>query len=83
MTRLVLHVDRLVLRGIDGADPRALAAGLQAELQQLLSAPGAVQALVATGDQARVRGAPVPVPRDAGRQAGQAIATSIAKGVAR
>lgn len=33
MNRIVVHIDRLVLRGVDHVDPAALQAALQAELR--------------------------------------------------
>ena len=83
MKRVVLHVDRLVLNGIDRTDAQALSAGLQVELQRLLSLPGATTTLLATGDQARVRAAPVTMAPGDGLLAGRAIAGHIVKGVAR
>ncbi|MCB2008134.1 MAG: hypothetical protein KDH93_24210 [Rhodoferax sp.] len=83
MRRVVLHVDRLVLHGIDRTDAQALSAGLQAELQRLLSVPGAATTMVAAGNQLRVRSAPVTLAPGGGRQAGQAIAGGIVKGAAR
>ena len=35
--RIVLHIDRLVLRGIDRADAGAVSAAIQAELQRLVA----------------------------------------------
>ena len=36
MNRIVVHIDRLVLRGVDHVDPAALQAALQAELRTQL-----------------------------------------------
>ncbi len=81
MKRIVLHVDRLVLSGIDRADAQALSAGLQAELHRLLSVPGATTTMLAAGDRARVRAAPVTMAPGGGLQAGHAIAGHIVKGL--
>lgn len=84
MKRIVLHIDRLVLNGVDRVDAQALSAGLQTELQRLLSVPGTTGPLAAAGDRVRVRGADVPMAADGdGRQMGHAIAGSIVKGMAR
>jgi hypothetical protein len=40
VSRVVVHVDRLVLRGVDARDGQAVAAGLQAELTRMLAEPG-------------------------------------------
>lgn len=39
--RVILHIDRLVLRGIDRADAAAVAAALEVELRERLEAGGA------------------------------------------
>lgn len=78
MTRLVLHIDRLVLRGVERADAAAVSAALQARLQTLLAADG--------GEALRQRaGTPMVrlgrVPLGAGRDApalGEAVAERIA-----
>lgn len=82
MTRIVLQVDKLVLRGIDPADAKAVAAGVQGELQRLLAVPGAASALIAVGDRLRVDTAPTKLAPGAGNyKTGQRIARSILKGV--
>ncbi|MFT3718297.1 hypothetical protein [Pseudorhodoferax sp.] len=65
MTRIVLHVDRLVLRGVDAADAPAVTQALQAELQRLLAADGAA-ALAAHGGTAVLRAGRVALPAGAG-----------------
>ena len=40
MKRIVLHIGRLVLRGVDRSDAAAVSAALQAELQSLLGPNG-------------------------------------------
>ena len=47
MKRVVLHIDRLVLRGFDREDQAGISEGLRAELGRLLATPQAAQALVA------------------------------------
>lgn len=82
MTRIVLHIDRLVLRGIAPKDARAVSAGVRAELQRLLGEPGAAAALAAGGDRFRVRTAPTPLASDTSAAAtGRRIAASIVNGV--
>ncbi len=49
--RVVLHIDRLVLRGVDPADAAAVALALRTELGSLL-APDAGAALAAQGSVA-------------------------------
>ena len=82
MTRIELHIDKLVLRGIDRADAKAVSAGVQAELRRLLADPGAVRALHQSGDRLRIKAAPAQIPAGtAGRDTGQHIAASIVSGV--
>ncbi|MFC3284030.1 hypothetical protein [Litchfieldella rifensis] len=80
MTRLVIHIDKLVLRGIDRSDAAAVSAGVQAELQRLLAEPGAASALIAGGDRYRLKAGPVPSAPAGGRALGQAIAGGIVGG---
>lgn len=41
MSRVRVTIDRLVLKGLEAADRKALVEGLQAELSQVLSGPAA------------------------------------------
>lgn len=79
MTRLVLHIDRLVLRGIDPSDAKAISAALQAELQRRLAMPGAVEGLVEGGDRPRIAVGNLRVARGTatGQAASQAIASHL------
>lgn len=81
MRRIVLHIDRLVLRGIDRADAAGVAKGLQAELQALLAGEGAVAALASQHALHAVRASTAHVPRDADAAAvGRAVAGRIVPG---
>jgi hypothetical protein len=81
--RLSIHIDRLVLRGIDPLDKQALASGLKAELARVLGEPAARASL----EQSRR----IPVlklgrmamqPGQAGaRQFGGGVARAIGKGM--
>ena len=55
MTRVILHIDRLVLKGFNHEDRYAIAAGLQQELTQLFAEPQTVQSLTDRGDVSRLR----------------------------
>lgn len=80
MTRLVLHIDRLVLRGVPPGDARALATALQAALQTHLGTPGAF----APAPAARLRAGPVRLAAgDGAGTVGQAVASAIATAGAR
>lgn len=78
MTRIVLHIDRLVLRGVDPADARAVAAAMQAELGRLLGSDAGA-ALLAPGDRAVLRAGRIHLaPGDHGLALGRAVAARIA-----
>ena len=88
MTRIVLHIDRLVLRGVERGDAGALAAALRGALQEQLADPAAAAGLVAGPAAALLRAAPVTLAPggDAavhGRAIGQAIAHQLNPGDAR
>ena len=77
MSRIVLHIDRLVLRGIDPDDATTVSEALRAELQRQLTAHGS-QALQRQDGQARYRPAPVRLaPHSSSEQLGQAVATHV------
>lgn len=80
MTRkLVLHIDRLVLRGVDRSDAAAVSAALQAELQSLLGAGGAVT-LATQGSTHALQAGRVHLPHGADATVlGQAVAGRIAR----
>ena len=77
MSRIVLHIDRLVLRGIEPGDAEAFSAALQAELQRQLSA-GGTPALQRHDRLARYRPAPIHLaPHSSSEQFGQAVASQL------
>lgn len=77
MSRIVLHIDRLVLRGIEPDDATAFTEALRAELQRQLTAHGS-QALQRHDGLARFRTAPVRLaPHSSSEQRGQAVASHL------
>ncbi len=83
MTRVIVHIDRLVLRGIHPQDRHAIAEGLQAELGRLLAAAGAATQLTHRVDQprlsiGRIRIGVKAAPGDLGRLTGAAVAGRLA-----
>ncbi|MBT0959888.1 hypothetical protein [Denitromonas iodatirespirans] len=81
MTRVVVHIDTLVLTGIDRHDAAAVSAGVQAELQRRLALPGAAVSLAEGGDRHRIRAGAVPVaPGSGARGIGHAVAAGIVPG---
>lgn len=81
MRRVVLHIDRLVLRGIPQAGAPAFSAGLRAELQSILGSDPSVDALSNRDDPRPVRAGTVRVPHGAAAGAvGRAVAGRIVRG---
>ena len=76
MTRVVVHIDRLVLTGVSAAERDGLANALRAELTRRLAAPEAVERLASIGNVARLRVDGVAGARDA-RRTGAAVAQGI------
>lgn len=77
MARIVLHIDRLVLRGVERADAAGISDALQSQLRALLSAGGSP--LARQGSTHALPAATVHLPHDAGAaDLGRAIATRIA-----
>jgi hypothetical protein len=82
MNRVIVHIDRLVLKGFRHEDRHAIAEGLQQELGRVFSAPGAARHLSTLGDTARVRvgGVDIPsgsTPQRTGAQVAQGIGKEI------
>jgi hypothetical protein len=61
--KVVFHVERLVLNGFQPQDRRLLAASLQTELNQRLSARDTVRQIAVHGDSARIDVAGLSIPR--------------------
>lgn len=55
MKRVVVHIDRLVLKGFRQEDRQVVAEGLQQELARLFAEPGAATRLSGLGDIHRLR----------------------------
>ena len=79
MKRVVVTIDRLVLKGFRFEDRHAIAQGLQEQLAQLLSEPGMAERIGAVGSTSRLRLGNVRVTGDMqGQQIGQATGRAIA-----
>ncbi len=76
-SRVSLHIDRLVLRGIDAADEKAFANGLKTELARVLRDPAMRVAMMRNRRTPTMRLGKLPM------QPGQAGARKLASGVAR
>ena len=78
MTRIVLHIDRLVLDGVDRSDAAAVADGLRRELRRLLSDPALTDGFAHSID--RLDLGRRPVANASGRSLGHALARAIVRG---
>jgi hypothetical protein len=82
LPRIVVTIDRLVLRGFPAADRDAIAAGLQAELQKQFGAPAAGGQFGGSRSLASLQQRPMTLeaaakPQQIGAQAGRQLARSI------
>ncbi len=82
MRRVVLHIERLVLRGINRADATAVAAALDTELRSLFGTPDATRVLTGRTDVDRLSTGPLRVPPGGGAAVlGSAVANRIVRGM--
>lgn len=82
MTRIVVHIDRLILRGVPSASRQAVGDALRRELARALSAPDAVARAAMLGSRARLRATLrgttlTATPRELGRATGRAIGAEL------
>lgn len=66
MKRVIVHVERLVLRGFGHEERHAVAAGLERELGRLLAEPGAADRMARLGHIAHLRPSRISVAADVG-----------------
>jgi hypothetical protein len=84
MTRVVVHIDRLVLDGFRHVDRHAIAIGLQSELAQVFANPELVSMFSAMGDSARLRVSGLAIAHGAKPQRiGQQVARGIGEEISR
>ena len=76
MTRVIVHIDRLVLQGFRREDRVAIAEGLQRELAVVLGSESAVRALREGGDVPQMR---VDAVQVADGQRGERVGESVAR----
>jgi len=80
LKRIVIHIDRLALKGFRDQDRVAIAAGLQDELARVLGDRADVRRLSTTADALRLQVGSVPVERGSRpRRVGQVVARGIGK----
>ena len=84
MSRIVLTIDRVVLRGFEAGERNALVAGLESELSQLLADPTTRAAWARSRRTPVLRLGQLPLaPGPSGaRKFGQTVAAAVAKNLA-
>ncbi|NDP63661.1 hypothetical protein [Polaromonas sp.] len=80
MTRVIVHIDCLVLRGFRPEDRHAVGQGLQAELERVLSGRDAASRLRGMGDVPRMQVSGVPAEKGASPQR---VGEGVAQGIGR
>lgn len=78
MTRVVVHIDRLVLKGARPEDRHAIAQGLETELARVFGERDAVSRLRSLGDVPRMKVGGVAVEHGA---VPQRVGQSVAQGI--
>ena len=84
MRRLVVHIDRMVLKGFSGADAQAIGEGMRTELARLLAHPATGGRLASLGHVSSLHAGKIRFAHDArphglGTSAGRAIAKGISR----
>ena len=85
MSPIHVHIDRLVLRGIDPSDRYALVAGLKMELARVLADPATQSTVTKSRRTPVMRLGRLPMEQGIGgaRKLGGGIARAIGKGIKR
>jgi hypothetical protein len=84
MKRVVVHINRLVLKGFRKADSHAIGEGMRSELARLLADPVTGERLASLGDVSRMYAGKVKLTHDAKPQRfGISAGRAIAKGFSR
>ncbi len=82
MKRVIVNIDRLVLKGFRFEDRHAIAQGLQEQLTQLLYEPGMAERMGVIGNLSRLRVAPMHLaPETKPHDVGTAAANGIGQGL--
>jgi hypothetical protein len=82
--RVVVHIDRLVLKGFRNVDSHAIGEGMRGELARLLADPTTGERLASLGHVPRIQAGKVNLTQDAKpRRSGISAARAIAKGISR
>ncbi|HMZ56207.1 MAG: hypothetical protein KF854_03305 [Nitrospira sp.] len=84
MKRVIVNIDRLVLKGFRFEDRHAIAQGLQEQLARLLADPGMAERIGTVGNLSRLRVAPIQVaPESKPHEVGTTAANGIRQGLTR
>jgi hypothetical protein len=85
MSPIHVHIDRIVLRGVDPADRDALVSGLKSELARVLAHPEAAASYAVTRRTPVMRLGQIAMEPGLGgaRKFGNSVARAIGKGMAR
>lgn len=85
MSRVFVHIDKLVLRGVDRRDADSITAAIEQHLQRHLAQPGTAQHVAERGNRGRVLTQPVQRSTDQslGDGVGNSVAASVGAGVPR
>jgi len=85
MTRVVLHIDRLVLRGVPAGERDALVQALQqtltTQLAERLALPDGLARVSALGHVATLRCGPLAAPQGGAQALGSAAGRQLARGL--
>ncbi len=84
MNRVVVHIDRMVLRGFSNVDAHAIGEGMRTELARALADPAMGERLASLGHVSNLHAGKVRLAKD-GRPQGLGISAgrAIAKGISR
>jgi hypothetical protein len=84
MRRVVVHIDRMVLKGFGNADAQAVGEGMRTEFARLLARPATGEKLASLGHVPSLQAGQIRLGHDARPQAvGLSVGRAIAKGISR
>jgi hypothetical protein len=84
MRRVIVHIDRMVLKGFGNADAQSIGEGMRSELARLLAQPATSHRLASLGQVSSLHAGKVRLGHDARPQAvGLSAGRAIAKGISR
>jgi hypothetical protein len=81
MTRIVLHIDKIVLHGVDPAQRTAFSRAMRAELTRQLASADSARSLAVRPDSERLVVQPLRQPAARPAQLGRDVAQGIARGL--